>query len=116
MMGFLKASGLLLAAALIAVLTNTASLWSTYEYSKYSLRGKTELTSDMENRTSGLDKDYATNWSYGVAETMTLLIPNFMEAHHRAPCQKIPKPMRSLLQNRVPNADKVITGTADLLG
>jgi hypothetical protein len=110
MPAFLKASGLLAAAALIAVLTNAASLWSTYEYSKYSLRGKTELTSDMENRTSGLDKDYATNWSYGIPETMTLLIPNFNGGSSQGSLSKNSETYQVLTQNRVPNADKVIEG------
>lgn len=73
---FLKTSALLIVAAILAVSTNITNLWSTYEYSKETIRGKTELTTEKENRTSGLDKDYATQWSYGVDETLTLLIPN----------------------------------------
>ncbi len=108
MMGFLKASAFLLAAALFAVLTNAASLWSTYEYSKSSIRGKTELTSDMENRTSGLEKDYATNWSYGIPETMTLLMPNFNGGSSQGSLSRNSETYKVLTQNRVPNADKVI--------
>jgi len=108
MAGFLKATGFLLAAALLAVLTNAANLWSTYEYSKASLRGKTELTSDMENRTSGLDKDYATNWSYGIPETMTLLIPNFNGGSSQGSLSKNSETYKVLTENRVPNTDKVI--------
>lgn len=74
---FLKATGVLIIAAVLAVGSNFSSLWTTYEYGKYSMRGETELTKDEANKTSGLDKDYATAWSYGIDETLTLLIPNF---------------------------------------
>jgi hypothetical protein len=74
---FIKTSAILLVAAFIAVGTNFSLIWTTYEYGKFSIRGKSELTHNQENKTSGLDKDYATQWSYGIDETMTLLIPNF---------------------------------------
>ncbi len=75
---FVKASAVLMVAALLAVAANLPNIWATWEYSKYTIRGATELTSEQENRTSGLDIDYATQWSYGRAETMTLLVPDFM--------------------------------------
>src|SRR5574337_366557 len=56
--------------------SNAGNLMATYEYGKYSTRGKSELTFNAENKTSGLDKDYATQWSYGKGETMSLLIPS----------------------------------------
>jgi hypothetical protein len=69
--------GALSIAAVLAVASNFASLWTTQEFGKYSIRGQSDLSINAENKTSGLDKDYATGWSYGVDETFTLLIPNF---------------------------------------
>lgn len=75
--------GLFIAASLIGVLPNAGNLLATYEYGNYTTRGKTELTmnaalqTNKSNITSGLDRDYATQWSYGVGETFTFLIPNF---------------------------------------
>lgn len=74
---FAKRSGVLVLAALLASGTAITRLSTTMEYGTESTRGKSELTNNLDNKTSGLDKDYATSWSYGVAETFTLLIPNF---------------------------------------
>jgi hypothetical protein len=74
---FLIASGVLVAATLLALLPNISNLWVNMEISKQTMRGKTELTMNRDNRTSGLDKDYALSWSYGKAETFSLMIPYF---------------------------------------
>ena len=74
---FVKRSGILMLAALLASATSLTRLSTTMEYGKDSTRGKSELTDNLDNKTSGLDKDYATSWSYGIAESFTLLIPNF---------------------------------------
>lgn len=73
---FLMASGVLVAATILALLPNFSSLWVNYEISKQSMRGKPELTLNQENQTSGLDRDYALSWSYGKVETFSLMIPN----------------------------------------
>lgn len=73
-----KVVGLLAIATILAVGANFSSLWFTYDYGKDSIRGRSELTDDQHNKTTGLDKDYATQWSYGPAETFNLLIPNLM--------------------------------------
>jgi len=75
---FLKTSGMLIIAALIAVGMNATSLMTTYDYSKATMRGESNgLTVDTQNSQHGLNKDYITQWSYGIDETMTLLIPDF---------------------------------------
>jgi hypothetical protein len=75
--GFIKKSLILIIPVLLAVGMNFASLYTTYEYGKYSIRGKSELLKTDANQTSGLNRDYVTTWSYGIDETFTLLIPNF---------------------------------------
>lgn len=76
---FCKTAALLVVAVLLAAATNVNHLWPTWEYSKYTMRGGSELTLNQANQTKGgLDKEYATAWSYGIDETMNLLIPNFM--------------------------------------
>lgn len=75
---YLQSAGLVFIAAIIAIGMNATSLLTTYEYSQYTMRGKSNgLTIDAQNSQHGLNKDYITQWSYGVDETMTLLIPDF---------------------------------------
>jgi len=76
-MKFLKTSAILIVPFIIAIGINFAFLYTTYEYGKYSTRSKSELTAPAANKSSGLDRDYITYWSYGVGETMNLLIPDF---------------------------------------
>tara|TARA_Y200000002_G_scaffold249633_1_gene206741 strand:+ start:1145 stop:3538 length:2394 start_codon:yes stop_codon:yes gene_type:complete len=74
---FFKYVGILLLAGTIGSLTSLSRIATTMEYGQESIRGKSELTDNQSNKTSGLDKDYATAWSYGKVESFTLLIPNF---------------------------------------
>ena len=73
---FIRASAVLVIAALLAVLPNITNLWTTYEYGKYSIRGESELTSKDGKEHSGLDKDYAHTWSLEKHGTWTLMVPN----------------------------------------
>jgi hypothetical protein len=77
-------------AAILAVGVNFGRLYTVAEYTQHSIRGKSELTvaNSGEKTSSGLDRDYAFNWSYGVGETMTLLIPNFYGGGSSTPLDK----------------------------
>jgi hypothetical protein len=61
----------------LAIGINFASLNTVREYGKYSIRGKSELQSERRNVSAGLDRDYIVYWSYGVDETMNLLVPDY---------------------------------------
>ena len=75
---FLKATGACLAGGLVGVLVNLSTIYHTWEYGQESMRGKSELVkAQSANQTSsGLERDYITQWSYGIGETWTLLVPN----------------------------------------
>lgn len=75
---FVKTSVVLLFAAALAVGSNAILLWYVNDYSKDTIRGKSELTQDNNQPQSGLDKEYATAWSYGKMETFNLFIPNLL--------------------------------------
>ena len=75
---FAKATGVCIAGAAIGICINLSNLYHTWQYSQESMRGKSELVKkNSQNQTSsGLERDYITQWSYGIDETWTLLIPN----------------------------------------
>ncbi|MDR3227450.1 MAG: YfhO family protein [Prevotellaceae bacterium] len=73
---FFKASAVLIVAGMISVGANSTNILLSAKYAEQTIRGKSELTDNAGNKTSGLDRDYVTQWSYGIGETFTLLIPN----------------------------------------
>lgn len=106
---FLKTSGLLLAGAAIAIGMNATSLLTTYEYGKYTMRGDSNgLTADTQNSQHGLNKDYITQWSYGVDESMTLLIPNFKGGASGAKLDENSETAKKLQSLGVPNVKKML--------
>ena len=85
---FLRTSIIVLVAGLLGIATNINHLWPTYEYAQHTMRGGSELLPDDSSEAaqkvesgkktrSGLDLEYATQWSYGIEETMNLMVPNF---------------------------------------
>ncbi len=94
---FFKSSAIVTAAAVLAILPNITTIYSVYDYGKFSTRGPSELT---EKKVSdGLDIGYATDWSYGIAETMTLLIPDFMGGASQTELDKKSATYQALVQN-----------------
>ena len=75
---FAKATAVCALGGVIGVCINLSNLYHTWQYSQESMRGKSELVKkNSSNQTnSGLERDYITQWSYGIGETWTLLIPN----------------------------------------
>ena len=75
---FLKATAVCIAGAAIGLSINLSNLYHTWQYGQESMRGKSELRkANTANQTnSGLERDYITQWSYGIGETWTLLVPN----------------------------------------
>lgn len=81
---WLKGTGVLIIAGMLGVAANLPNLYHTYQYAQESMRGKAELTplpssngQQAQQATDGLDRDYITMWSYGIDETLTLLIPDY---------------------------------------
>jgi hypothetical protein len=74
---FLKTSLILIIPVILAIGINFGFLYMTYEYGKYSIRGKSDLVTENKISSGGLNRDYITHWSYGIDETFNLLIPNY---------------------------------------
>ncbi|TYZ12498.1 YfhO family protein [Hymenobacter lutimineralis] len=102
-------------AAVLAVGVSFGRLYTTLEYGKYSIRGRSELktpaptapgqpTAAVEEAGSGLDRDYAFQWSYGVGETITLLVPNYYGGASQGALSESSATAQALAQLGVPPA------------
>ncbi len=106
---FFKTVTLLVVAVLFAAATNINHLWPTWEYSKYTMRGGSELTLNQNSQTKGgLDKEYATAWSYGIDETLNLMIPNFKGGASGGALDKNSETYKFLNSQGASNADQII--------
>jgi hypothetical protein len=106
---FIKPTAVLLLAAVLGIFSNISSLYTIYDYSKDSIRGKSELTIKGETESSGLDKDYALAYSYGIGETFSYLIPNVYGgasnlslADQKSAIKDIEEPYKGVMQQVIP--------------
>ncbi len=105
---FIKVSLFVLLGAALGFGSNVNSLWPTVEYGKYTMRGGSELTHSKDINAKGLTKEYATAWSYSIAETPNLLIPNFAGGASGGALSKNSETYKVLRQGGAPNADQMI--------
>lgn len=116
---FLRTSAIVLAAGLLGIATNTNHLLPTYEYAQHTMRGGTELLPDNsaeeapaatpgKKSRSGLDLEYATQWSYGIEETMNLMIPNFNGGASAGALDRQSETYKALKQGGYQGAENVI--------
>ncbi|MEN8228000.1 MAG: YfhO family protein [Bacteroidota bacterium] len=99
---------ILLVAVGISVTSNAARLWTTMEYGKYTMRSPSELTMEEDDKTSGLTKSYATQWSYGLGETFSLLIPGFKGGSSDGSLSENSETYRLFAQSNPAQASEVI--------
>jgi len=105
---FFKSSAVLVGAAALAIAVNITPLLLTEEYAKESIRGKSELTLDPKASKDGLSEEYAFEYSYGVGESFTLLIPNFNGGASAGALSKNSETYKFLQERNIPNATQII--------
>lgn len=111
---FAKATGVQAVTLLLAIAVNASLLWPTYEYSKESIRGKNNIaTSTNSANTDGVDREYAYQWSQGVGETITFLIPNAYGAG-MIPLLDENSNVAKLLQSKGATREQAISGAQGL--
>ncbi len=105
---YIKASVAMIAAVIIAVGINLTPLMLIEEYSHYTIRGKSELTLSKDINKDGLSKDYAFEYSYGINESLSFLIPNVLGGSSAGELSKESETFKYLQKGGVPNASQII--------
>lgn len=98
---YLTATMVLALVGIFALGSHASRLWTTYEFSSQTIRGKSELTTNEQSK-GGLDRDYAFQWSYGIGETFTFLIPNFYGGSSNGSLGKKSETFKLLVSKGVP--------------
>lgn len=105
---YIKASVAMIAAVIIAVGINLTPLMLIEEYSHYTIRGKSELTLSQDINKNGLSKDYAFEYSYGINESLSFLVPNILGGSSAGELSKESETFKYLQKGGVPNASQII--------
>lgn len=103
---FAKATAAMALIGILGLLPNITTIWTTYEYGKDSIRGGSELATDKEEK-QGLNKSYALQWSYGVGETGTILIPDFKGGSSTGDFDEDSKTYKVLANKNIPQAEQI---------
>ena len=102
---FIKSTLIFIVSGIMAISINLGSIWSTYDYSKHTIRGHSELKRENGESYSGLNKDYATAWSYGKVETFNMLYPNFVGGSSHAKLSDKSNLYQALQKNGISRKD-----------
>lgn len=105
---FLKSISYMAAAVVIALGVNAGLLWTTYEYGQESIRGKANInTVSQKAESQGVNREYAYQWSQGVNESLTFLIPNAFGGGASTRLDENSKVAQALTQRGVPRDQAV---------
>ncbi|MGB4774626.1 MAG: YfhO family protein [Daejeonella sp.] len=104
---FTKSFLYLTVAAILAIAVNAGMLWTTYEYGQETIRGKSNLITDKSEVSNGLSKEYAYQWSQGVGESMTFLVPNIYGGASTPQLDETSEVAKTLMQRDVPKDQAV---------
>lgn len=85
---FGKASLILMIPMMLAVGSNASRLWTSYEYMKETIRGPQILSTSEGDSKSGLNKDYVFDWSHGIGESVSFIIPGAFGGGSAQPMDK----------------------------
>ena len=110
---FLKSFAYLAAAATLAIAVNAGMLWTTYEYGKETIRGKSNLKTEKSEPNNGLDREYAYQWSQGIGESLTFLVPNAYGGASGANLDENSEVAKTLISKGIP-ADQVLPAMRQL--
>lgn len=110
---FIKSTTYLAAAALLAIAVNAGMLWTTYEYGQETIRGKSNLTTDKAEPSNGLDREYAYQWSQGIGESLTFLVPNLYGGASGANLDENSEVAKALITKGIP-AEQVVPAMQQL--